>query len=83
MGRAASWIGSPSVKGKTEAVRMAMLTAGLAGLQYVTPLNPLPLVISLYSRICALLEIEALLISPMQAVLCTLADPSVKPRSAF
>lgn len=31
----ASWSGQPSVKGSTEAMRMALLTFSMAGLQYV------------------------------------------------
>lgn len=31
----ASWSGQPTIKGSTEAMRMALLTFSLAGLQYV------------------------------------------------
>jgi hypothetical protein len=33
----AQWQGTPSVKGSSESVRMALLTASLIGLQYVLP----------------------------------------------
>ena len=35
MPQAARWVGSPSIKGKTESMRMALLTFSLLGLQYV------------------------------------------------
>ena len=35
MPQAASWAGTPSIKGSTESVRMALLTFSLVGLQYV------------------------------------------------
>lgn len=35
MPQAARWVGSPSIKGKSESVRMALLTFSLLGLQYV------------------------------------------------
>ena len=33
MPQAASWVGTPSIKGKTESIRMALLTFSLIGLQ--------------------------------------------------
>lgn len=33
--RAASWTGTPAIKGRTESTRMALLTFSLIGLQYV------------------------------------------------
>ncbi|KAL2386536.1 hypothetical protein RJZ90_000674 [Blastomyces dermatitidis] len=33
MRQAASWVGTPSIKGGTEAIRMALLTFSLVGLQ--------------------------------------------------
>ena len=38
MPQAASWAGSPSIKGSTESIRMALLTFSLIGLQYKFPL---------------------------------------------
>lgn len=35
MPQAARWVGSPSIKGKSESMRMALLTFSLLGLQYV------------------------------------------------
>ena len=35
MPQAASWVGTPSIKGRTESTRMALLTLSLVGLQYV------------------------------------------------
>jgi solute carrier family 45 protein 1/2/4 len=35
MRSAPQWIGTPKIKGSTEAMRMALLTASLIGLQYV------------------------------------------------
>lgn len=37
MPQAASWAGTPSIKGSTESIRMALLTFSLIGLQYVAP----------------------------------------------
>ena len=34
MPQAASWAGTPSIKGSTESIRMAFLTFSLVGLQY-------------------------------------------------
>jgi solute carrier family 45 protein 1/2/4 len=37
----AQWIGAPKIKGSTESMRMALLTASLIGLQYVHACLPL------------------------------------------
>ena len=36
MRRGASWMGTPSIKGRTESTRMALLTFSLTGLSYVS-----------------------------------------------
>ena len=33
----AQWSGTPSIKGSSESMRMALLTLSLVGLQYVSP----------------------------------------------
>jgi hypothetical protein len=37
MPQAASWMGSPSIKGRTESMRMALLTFSLVGMSCVFP----------------------------------------------
>ena len=46
----ASWAGSPSIKGSTESIRMALLTFSLIGLQCVLflPLHDIPPLTRIY-----------------------------------
>lgn len=39
MEKVAQWTGTPSVKGSTESMRMALLTASLIGLQYASAVS--------------------------------------------
>ena len=51
MPQEASWVGTPSIKGSTESVRMALLTFSLIGLQYVHTLHHAHLAVSIFHTV--------------------------------
>ena len=50
MPQTASWIGTPSIKGSTESMRMALLTFSLVGLQSVTFSSPSSVFFSFFTH---------------------------------